>query len=327
MDYTLEDFRQALHDLRQRVHDGELFDSLGSEIGRLLDEIEYDEPTPVAQLSGTEVESLQNLLTEKQSQLMNDEETQVEDADVIEILNGLRQTDPAIRDQGVFFFITDALQHSIFSQRQLLLMTRYLLQDDVLFSHIDEKLNDGIFLRSFSVFLLSMLNYANRNQANDILGDQLRETLVEQFALYIALEHDYRGFVGDNGWAHAFMHIGNLADELTADNNILRADKLFILTLVIERIKRLDGPVVMGENRRLIGYIAHIVNMNPLYADYFLKQLKQWRQEFTRRPQPTNEREWHRFYNQNRFLQNLLLRNDLPEEIREYLNEARNFLV
>lgn len=327
MDYTIEDFRQALQDVRRRVHAGELLDSLGTELGRLLDELDYDQPTPVSQLNEKELDKIQKLLADKQAELGTEGGTQLEDTELIAILSGLRQTDPKLRDQGVFFFITDALQHGVFSQRQLLLMTRYLLQDNVLFSHITEEENDGIFMRSFTVFLLSMLNYANRNQAQDVFGDQLRETMIQQVALYLALERDYRGFVGEKGWAHTFMHIANLLDELTADVNVLRADKLFLLTLLVERLKRLDGPLVMGENQRIAAYITHIVNMNDLYANYFLKVLKQWRQELTRRPQPTTEAEWHQFYNQMRIFQALLLRKNLPSDIYDYLNEARNFLA
>ena len=129
------------------------------------------------------------------------------------------------------------------------------------------------------------------------------------------------------GWAHAFLHIANLLDELTHDDAVTRADKVFLLTVLIERIKRLETPLVMGENRRIDSYIVTLVNLNPLYEQYFLKQLKQWRQEMTRRIQPEVEADWHRMYNQQRLLQGLLLREKLPKEIYDYLNEARNFLA
>ena len=123
------------------------------------------------------------------------------------------------------------------------------------------------------------------------------------------------------------MHIANLLDELTHDDAVTRADKVFLLTVLIERIKRLETPLVMGENRRIDSYIVTLVNLNPLYEQYFLKQLKQWRQEMTRRMQPEVEADWHRMYNQQRLLQGLLLREKLPKEIYDYLNEARNFLA
>ena len=145
------------------------------------------------------------------------------------------------------------------------------------------------------------------------------------FATYIALEHDTRGFVGEKGWAHAFMHIGNLLDELAHDETLPRADKIFLLTILIEKLKRLDTPLIMGENRRLIGFITELVKTNELYSQYFLKQLKQWRQEATRQMQPDSESDWHRLYNQQRFLQALLMRDNLPQEITDYLNESRNF--
>lgn len=242
-------------------------------------------------------------------------------------MTGLRQTDPELRDRGVFFFVSDGLQNHIFSDNQVVMMTRYLLQDSVLFSHITETNNDGIFFRSFAVFILSMLNYANRTNDFDLFTDDLHEMMIDNLATYIALEHDTRGFVEGKGWAHTFLHVGNMLDDLSNDDAVTRADKIFLLTVLIERIKRLETPLVMGENRRIDSYIVTLVNMNPLYRDYFLKQLKQWRQEMTRQMQPEVEADWHRMYNQQRLLQGLLLREKLPKEIYNYLNEARNFLA
>lgn len=50
MDYTVDDVREELKNMRARVHHGELFDSLGTEVGRLIDQFDYDAPTVVEQL-------------------------------------------------------------------------------------------------------------------------------------------------------------------------------------------------------------------------------------------------------------------------------------
>jgi hypothetical protein len=327
MDYEISDVRAELQNIRQRVHHGELLDSMGAEIGHLLDELDYDAPTPVKQLTPEETTPIFELLSGLQEKLMASQPVLVSDQELLMILNGLRQTDPELRDRGVFFFISDGLQQGVFTDEQVVMMTRYLLQDSVLLSHITETENDGIFLRSFAAFILSMLNYANRTGEFDLYDDLLHETIIDQVATMIALETDGRGFVGDKGWAHVFMHIGNLVDEIASDPTTPRADKLFLMTVLIERLKRLTVPLVMGENRRIVSYLVHMVNMHEIYAGYFLKQLKQWRQEMTRRMQPESEAEWHQFYNQTRLLQGLLVRENLPKPIYDYLNEARNFLA
>lgn len=327
MDYTVDEVRQELQAIRERVHHGELFDSMGAEIGRLIDQFDYDAPTTVAQLDAATASTLQEKLSDWQTALIAGEPVVVTDQDVLDMMTGLRQTDPELRDRGVFFFVSDGLQNHIFSDNQVVMMTRYLLQDSVLFSHITETNNDGIFFRSFAVFILSMLNYANRTNDFDLFTDDLHEMMIDNLATYIALEHDTRGFVEGKGWAHTFLHVGNMLDDLSNDDAVTRADKIFLLTVLIERIKRLETPLVMGENRRIDSYIVTLVNMNPLYRDYFLKQLKQWRQEMTRQMQPEVDADWHRMYNQQRLLQGLLLREKLPKEIYNYLNEARNFLA
>lgn len=327
MEYTTDDVREELKMIRSRVHAGTLFDSLGSEIGRLLDEFEYDAPTEVVQLSAKEATDIKERVLNWQQTLYAGQPVAISNQDVLDLMNSLRQTDPAVRDKGAFFFISDGLQNNVFKPNQLLLMVRYLLQDNVLFNHITETENDGVFYRSFSIFILSMLHYANRKGNVHFISEEVAETLFLNFATYIALEHDTRGFVGEKGWAHAFMHIGNLLDELVHDETLPRADKIFLLTILVERLKRLDTPLIMGENRRLIGFVADLVKTNELYSQYFLKQLKQWRQEMTRQMQPDSESDWHRLYNQQRFQQGLLMRNDLPQEIIDYLNESQNFLA
>lgn len=327
MEYTTDDVREELKMIRSRVHAGTLFDSLGSEIGRLLDEFEYDAPTEVVQLSAKEATDIKERVLNWQQTLYAGQPVAISNQDVLDLMNSLRQTDPAVRDKGAFFFISDGLQNNVFKPNQLLLMVRYLLQDNVLFNHITETENDGVFYRSFSIFILSMLHYANRKGNVHFISEEVAETLFLNFATYIALEHDTRGFVGEKSWAHAFMHIGNLLDELVHDETLPRADKIFLLTILVESLKRLDTPLIMGENRRLIGFVADLVKTNELYSQYFLKQLKQWRQEMTRQMQPDSESDWHRLYNQQRFQQGLLMRNDLPQEIIDYLNESRNFLA
>ena len=327
MEYMIDDVREELKTLREQVYDGKLLNSLGSQVGRLIDQFDYDEPTKVVQLPDEQAQDIKQRILEWQQTMYAGQPVKVSNQDVLDLLSSLRQTNPTLRDKGAFFFISDGLQNGVFDTNQLFLMVRCLLQDNVLFSHIDELDNDGVFYRSFAVFVLSMLRYANRKGTKRFISDEVNQDLLLNFATYIALERDTRGFVGDKGWAHAFMHIGNLMSEFTHDDNVQRADKIFLLTILIEKLKRLDTPLIMGENRRIVGVITDLVNKNELYAKYFLQQLKQWRQEMTRQMQPESENAWHRLYNQQRFLQGLMMRDNLPKEILDYLNESRNFLL
>lgn len=327
MEYTIDDVRDELKLLHEQVYAGKLLNSLGSQVGHLLDQIDYDEPSQVVQLADEQAEDIKQRILEWQQMMYAGQSVKISNQDVLDLLSSLRQTDPTLRDKGAFFFISDGLQNGVFETNQLFLIVRCLIQDNVLFSHIDELDNDGVFYRSFAIFVLSMLRHANRKGGNKFISDEAEQTLFINFATYIALERDTRGFVGDKGWAHAFMHIGNLMSEFMHDDKVQRADKIFLLTILIEKLKRLDTPLIMGENRRLIGLITDLVNTNELYAKYFLQQLKQWRQEMTRQMQPESEGAWHCLYNQQRFLQGLMMRDNLPKEIFDYLNESRNLLM
>ncbi|MCP6717653.1 hypothetical protein NL524_30680, partial [Klebsiella pneumoniae] len=81
-----------------------MFDSLGSEIGRLLDQFDYDTPTDVAQLSTNEATEIKQRVLDWQQILYAGQPVAISNQDVLDLLNSLRQTDPAIRDKGAFFF-------------------------------------------------------------------------------------------------------------------------------------------------------------------------------------------------------------------------------
>nr|MWN20581.1 DUF2785 domain-containing protein [Leuconostoc lactis] len=58
------------------------------------------------------------------------------------------------------------------------------------------------------------------------MSDDLLDYVINRVALYAALERDARGFIGTNGWAHAFTHIGNAVNEIMLMPRLMRADTL-----------------------------------------------------------------------------------------------------
>nr|WP_232843658.1 DUF2785 domain-containing protein [Secundilactobacillus angelensis] len=206
------------------------------------------------------------------------------------------------------------------------MIVRYLTRDTVLFAHILEPENDAVYQRAFAVLLLSVLLYADR-AGYHFLDQQLVNQVVDQLALYMVLESDTRGFIKTNGWAHAFTHVGNLLDELSERERLTRADKLFLMAIMIERYKTLDGPLIFGEPQRLAGYLARLTNKNQLYADYFLKQLKHWRQELVIVQQQESQAGWNRIYNRGRLIESMIVRHDFSDAIMQYLRSVIDFLA
>lgn len=323
----IDEIKAQVIDLRERIHTGELFDSLGPVSGKMLDDLEFNVSTPVTQISGKDELLLLARVDQFNQHLAEQTVNELTENDIKVLLAGLKQINPQIRDQGVFMALMQGIQQDAFSLVQEQMMVRELLKDEVLFSHINEPENDGIFQRSFAIFLLALLIYSGRRKHIKLMNHDQWNELIEKIGIYIVLERDTRGYVADKGWAHAFTHLGNLLDEINVNNQVDRADKIFLETLLVERVKRVKNPLVMGEVERIARYIVNLAKINDLYLQYILRQLKQWRPELMRQMQAENYDSWTQHYNQTHLLAAILLQKDLPPLLYEYLDEGRAFLI
>nr|WP_054710386.1 DUF2785 domain-containing protein [Secundilactobacillus paracollinoides] len=100
-----------------------------------------------------------------------------------------------------------------------------------------------------------------------------------------------------------------------------------MLALIIERYKQLDGALIFGEPQRLAGYFSRLTNKNQLYADYFLTQLKRWRQEMIIIQSAETQGVWNRVYNRGRLIEAMIIRHDFNDQIMAYLNSIIDFLA
>jgi len=244
--------------------------------------------------------------------------TAISDAEIDFLLAHLAATDPLVRDKGVYFLFNDILQARLLSAAQIKRIFHRLLDPNMLYGHILETKSNAIFLRSFSVMILSGILYVDRMHYHTLQTADLEEVSLK-ISAYMAMETDGRGYIGTRGWAHAYSHVGNVLDELTESTSLNRANKLFYLTVLLARYQRLESPLIFGEDHRLALAIANLVNKNKFYADYFLLLLQAWQRELMiMRPQE-NEGFWNCWYNRNRLLQALIIRGDLPQKIQDFL--------
>jgi hypothetical protein len=329
---TIEHVQQQFAHLRYKVNQGELFLHLGDEMSALVRQVERQIEVPVYVSGEYEVEAQQIFDTLgpkilQQNQPATEEQLFITDDQLAIVLQQLTSRNPELRDRGAFFFLGDVIQQQGLTARQLYWITDYLSADEQLFLGILAPENDYVYQRAFAVLILSLTVLAHRT-TTPFLDDRLIQQLLNQTAVYAALERDTRGFIGTNGWAHAFTHIGNLVHELTALPQLARADKVYVLAAVLTGYRDLATPLVMGETERLVGIVVSLTSRHQIYADYVLRTLKVWRQDIVTPLPPHSEQEWHRIYNRMRFFQAILLRGDeVPEAIREYVVSTKDYLI
>lgn len=308
--------------IRQQLRAGELYQSLPNRLNTLIDQQARGPLTPVTIPDDQDALAV---VQELHQGLSDGTLTAITAAQLNVLLAHLGSLNPAIRDRGTYYLINESLQQQILTPEQLGQIFDHLVQDKVLFAHIDEPDNDAVYARSFAILLISVLLYADHAGLAFMTSARL-EQIVSQFTVYLLLEQDTRGFVGEHGWAHAYTHIGNLLDELADEAELARADKLLMLAAMISRYQRLTTPLIFGEPERLSTYLALITNKDEIYSDYLLIAFKDWHRRMVAAATPVTEAAWTRVFNRNRLLEAMALHDDFPTAIVDYLDDELEFL-
>ncbi|CAM3026247.1 DUF2785 domain-containing protein [Lactiplantibacillus plajomi] len=318
----LAQVKAAVFKIRQDLRAGKVYQSLTRQLAAVIEQVPAAPSTPV---NVPEDDDVLDLVQELRNGLADGSLTAISEQQLTHLLSHLGSLNPEIRDRGCYYLLNEALQQQLLTIDQLGQIFDQLVRDDVLFAHINEPENDAVFLRSFAVLLLSVLLYAD-HAGMTFMTSARRQVLVTQFTVYLLLERDTRGFVGDHGWAHSYTHIGNLLDELVAERQLARADKLLLLAALISQYQRLDTPLIFGEPERLSTYLAAITNKDELYSDYLLLAFKDWHRTMVMQSVPTTEAAWTKVFNRNRLLEAMALHDDFPTMVVDYLDDELEFL-
>ncbi|AVW10819.1 DUF2785 domain-containing protein [Lactiplantibacillus paraplantarum] len=314
--------KNAVLKLRQQLRAGQVYQSLPARMDALIKQLPSTVATTVTLPGDEEVLPLIATLHE---QLKKGTLTAISSEQVKLLMAHIGSRNPQVRDQGVYYLLNEALQQQVLTPAQLGAIFDQLIQDQLLFAHIDEPQNDAVYQRSFAVLLLSVLLYADHAGLKFMTPARL-DLIVTQMTIYILLETDTRGFVGTTGWAHAYTHIGNILDELADESKLARADKLLLLAALLSRYQKLTTPLIFGEPERLSTYLTLITNKDELYCDYLLAALKEWHRQLMMHTRPSSEAEWTQIFNRNRLLEALALHDDLPTAVVDYLDDELEFL-
>ena len=314
----LDTIQTTVQQLRISLNQGKIFATLPDMLGKVITSIATEPKTSlkIPRDDKTAVARIRAI----QKRVKQTSDPSVTDDEIAFLVAHLASTNPAVRDKGVFFLFNDLFQAEAFTNEQVKALFKRLQAPDILFSHIFEPENDAIFLRSFAVMILSGMIYADQNRYHVLSKNDYLST-VQNIGTYILLEKDGRGYVPNKGWAHAFTHIGNMLEELSQVPVLPRSEKVFLMAAVVEAWRRVETPLIFGEEHRLALYFSSLTNVNQFYSETFLMCLKNWQHTLVNvRPQESY-RFWVQWYNRNRLLQALTLRADLPQPIADYIQQ------
>lgn len=322
MDEQLEQLMRQLSGLNEQVRNGAVYQSLGTRLGKLMDGIQRRRRTAV--VLPDDQDGVKDVLAELRHQLEQNVPVTLTHEKLTLLTAHLSSTDMALRYQGINFTLYDALQQDALDSTQMAFLLDELSRPDALFSHILEPANTAVFGRSARVAMLAVVLHFVTPDMQSHTPDLRRMVILA--ATYLCLETDTRGFVNQHGWAHAFTAIIDLLTVLAGTEALPRADKLFLMMTLLERVKRLNTPLIYGENDRMAMYLSELANRHQLYADTLLLSLKQWRQQVALHRRPDTIAGWNRFFNRKRLLDSLRLQSELPASLQKYLNSTIDFL-
>ncbi|WP_390410213.1 DUF2785 domain-containing protein [Lacticaseibacillus jixiensis] len=306
---------QALHNA---VLSGEKFATLPKDLFAVMASVK-SVPATAVQAPETTQATLDRLADV--AKLIKDAKAPVLDDDTLRFLVAqLGSTDPQVRDKGAWFALGDLLQNHVLSPAQVVWLFKQLQTPEVLFDHILEPHNDAVFKRSFAVMVLSAVVYADRTHYH-VLTAQDYQNLVMPLAMYIALENDGRGYVEQSGWAHSFMHIANLLDELTQIEPLKRADKVFLLFTAVNAWQRMQDALVFGEDQRFALYLTNLAGTHQFYAQSLVLALTSWQRRLRNLRPGESLAFWNRWYNRSRLLEACIMRADMPQIVVDYLQK------
>jgi Protein of unknown function (DUF2785) len=116
---------------------------------------------------------------------------------------------------------------------------------------------ETVFGRSFAALILSVI--ADYDLEHPFLTTDELAVLLEEALAYFRLEHDWRGYVIGQGWAHSVAHTADLLANL-ARNPKVGADGLErILNAISAKLTTPDSPVLAHHEGSRLALVAHHV--------------------------------------------------------------------
>ncbi len=128
------------------------------------------------------------------------------------MLEQIGDTDSYLRDKLIYSTFYHLIKKDYISHTHLQKLLLESIGEKYLLYKIYSNDEDAVFTRAFTTLLIALIIDADTNynflSQNDILN------VKDQLILYMNNEHDFRGYVQDDGWAHSIAHASDTFEAL-----------------------------------------------------------------------------------------------------------------
>lgn len=170
---------------------------------------------------------------------------------------------PKLRDDLIYStFYKWINEKQWFSDAELRELLWILLDEQHLFYHIGSTEDQAVFTRTFSVLVVALILQRHREQA--LIDNAEFTNMKEALIRYYEEEQDLRGFMQEEGWAHAAAHGADALDELVLCSESDAAIREEVLAVIQRMLYNEQYIFSDEEDERIATIVATIVDNHLL---------------------------------------------------------------
>ncbi|WP_410983437.1 DUF2785 domain-containing protein [Bacillus cereus] len=191
------------------------------------------------------------------------------------MLQHIGALDGYLRDKLIYTTFWHLITNDQITQTQLQHLLSQSISEQYLFFKITTEDKDAVFTRSFTTLLIALIISADTK--HNFLSESDILKVKDKLILYMKQEHDFRGYVNGQGWAHSIAHVSDTFDELIKNPKLETEHYQEILQTLLEKInvhtlyykyeedERIIYPIVAMlqnglEEKELIASLHSLVN-------------------------------------------------------------------
>ncbi|PEK21500.1 hypothetical protein CN568_03785 [Bacillus pseudomycoides] len=158
--------------------------------------------------------------------------------------------DGYLRDKLIYTAFYHLITNDHITNRHLQKLLSQSISEQYLFYKINTDDTDAVFTRSFTTLLIALI--INADTKHNFLSQSDILDVKDKLMLYMDQEHDFRGYVNDQGWAHSIAHVSDTFDELVQNPKLEASYYPEILQTLLEKINVHTMYYKYEEDERII---------------------------------------------------------------------------
>jgi hypothetical protein len=239
----------------------------------------------------------------------------------LEMMNNIGSLDPELRDRLVYVTFFHWISEGRFNYEQLKHLLDISLDKSHLFYKLQDKDDDAVFKRTFSVLIVALIIYEHRK--DNFLSEEVLYEVKDKLVEYMLIERNVRGYDEVKGWAHSAAHTADALDELVQCSCFNKTDLLDILNSIKAKVCIEYYVYIDEESERMVTAVKSSFDRKLLSNSEIIGWLKKFRVE---NPNNRHIDNYHLKINIKEFLRCLYFRLLEQEESKFIVEEIKEML-